>query len=383
MAAHLKSTAKRGRDAKPADVRKPDVRKPLPLHAGARLTARLALAMTLVAAALWTASDFLPALIWAAIMALAVWPLYARFAGTMSDERSSLAAFLFTALVGLTLIFPIALATWQIAQQSDALFAWIKHSQENGIAVPDWVARLPIAAETLQQWWRANLTDPKAAAAWLQSINADKGAEFFKLFGGQMINRAFMFFFSLVALFVLLRNGRWIAQRFLDTADRIFGDPGEGLAGKMADAIRGTVNGTIVVAIGEGALIGLGYVIAGVPNALLFTVLTAAFAMLPFGAWAAFTAAALTLGFSGGEPWAAFAVFAWGAVVMLAGDNFVWPTLVGGAARLPFLFAFVGIFGGLATFGLLGLFLGPVIMAALLTIWREWVMPDQPRRDEG
>ena len=383
MAAHLKPAAKRGSDAKPADVRKPDVRKPLPLHAGARLTARLALAMTLVAAALWTASDFLPALIWAAIMALAVWPLYARFAGTMSDERSSLAAFLFTALVGLTLIFPIALATWQIAQQSDALFTWIKHSQENGIAVPDWVARLPIAAETLQQWWRANLTDPKAAAAWLQSINADKGAEFFKLFGGQMINRAFMFFFSLVALFVLLRNGRWIAQRFLDTADRIFGDPGEGLAGKMADAIRGTVNGTIVVAIGEGALIGLGYVIAGVPNALLFTVLTAAFAMLPFGAWAAFTAAALTLGFSGGEPWAAFAVFAWGAVVMLAGDNFVWPTLVGGAARLPFLFAFVGIFGGLATFGLLGLFLGPVIMAALLTIWREWVMPDQPRRDEG
>ena len=383
MAAHLKPAAKRGSDAKPADVRKPDVRKPLPLHAGARLTARLALAMTLVAAALWTASDFLPALIWAAIMALAVWPLYARFAGTMSDERSSLAAFLFTALVGLTLIFPIALATWQIAQQSDALFAWIKHSQENGIAVPDWVARLPIAAETLQQWWRTNLTDPKAAAAWLQSINADKGAEFFKLFGGQMINRAFMFFFSLVALFVLLRNGRWIAQRFLDTADRIFGDPGEGLAGKMADAIRGTVNGTIVVAIGEGALIGLGYVIAGVPNALLFTVLTAAFAMLPFGAWAAFTAAALTLGISGGEPWAAFAVFGWGALVMLAGDNFVWPTLVGGAARLPFLFAFVGIFGGLATFGLLGLFLGPVIMAALLTIWREWVMPDQPRRDEG
>jgi len=378
MATHLKSATKRDSDDKPADVR-----KPLPLHAGARLTARLALAIMLVGAALWTASDFLPALIWAAILALAVWPLYVRFAAAVSDERSSLAAFLFTALVGLTLIFPIALATWQIAQQSDALFAWIKHSQENGIAVPDWVARLPIAAEALQQWWRENLTDPKAAAAWLQSINADKGAEFFKLFGGQMINRAFMFFFSLVALFVLLRNGRWIAQRFLDTADRIFGDPGEGLAGKMAEAIRGTVNGTIVVAIGEGALIGLGYAIAGVPNALLFTVLTAAFAMLPFGAWAAFTAAALTLGLGGGEPSAAFAVFAWGAVVMLAGDNFVWPTLVGGAARLPFLFAFVGIFGGLATFGLLGLFLGPVIMAALLTISREWVMPDQPRRDEG
>ena len=76
----------------------------------------------------------------------------------------------------------------------------------------------------------------------------------------------------------------------------------------------------------------------------------------------------------GGSGIAAAAVFAWGAVVMLAGDQFVWPLLVGGAARLPFLFAFVGIFGGMASFGLIGLFLGPVIMAAVLTIWREWVM---------
>ena len=222
---------------------------------------------------------------------------------------------------------------------------------------------------------------PAVGSRWLQSLNADKAAEFLKAFGGQLLHRSFMFLFSLLTLFVLLRNGRWIAQRCLETADRIFGDPGEGLAGKIAEAIRGTVNGTIVVAVGEGALIGLGYVIAGVPNPLLFTVLTTAFAMLPFGAWAAFTVAALTLGIGGGEPWLAFAVFAWGALVMLAGDNFVWPTLVGGAARLPFLFAFVGIFGGLATFGLLGLFLGPVIMAALLTVWREWVMPREPQTD--
>ena len=166
------------------------------------------------------------------------------------------------------------------------------------------------------------------------------------------------------------------------TADRILGDPGESLAVKMAEAVRGTVNGTIIVALGEGALIGIGYVVAGVPNPLLFAVLTTAFAMLPFGAWAAFTVAALALLVGGGSALAAFAVFGWGALVMLAGDNFIWPTLVGGAARLPFLFAFVGIFGGLATFGLLGLFLGPVIMAALLTVWREWVMPAEPQRDE-
>jgi len=95
--------------------------------------------------------------------------------------------------------------------------------------------------------------------------------------------------------------------------------------------------------------------------------------MLPFGAWIAFAAAALTLMSGGGSGIAAAGVFCWGAMVMLAGDHFVWPTMVGDAARLPFLFAFVGIFGGLAAFGLIGLFLGPAIMAALLTVWREWI----------
>ena len=63
---------------------------------------------------------------------------------------------------------------------------------------------------------------------------------------------------------------------------------------------------------------------------------------------------------------------------MVIGDNFVQPGLIGGAARLPFLWALIGIVGGLETFGLVGLFLGPVIMAALLTIWREWVPASTP-----
>jgi predicted PurR-regulated permease PerM len=105
----------------------------------------------------------------------------------------------------------------------------------------------------------------------------------------------------------------------------------------------------------------------------MFTIFTTAFAMLPFGAWIAFAAAALTSLSGGSSGIAAAAVFGWGAMVMPAGDHFVWPTMVGDAARLPFLFAFVGIFGGLAAFGLIGLFLGPAIMAALLTVWREWI----------
>ena len=185
--------------------------------------------------------------------------------------------------------------------------------------------------------------------------------------------------FSLLTLFVLLRSGHTAARRFLETCDRLFGDAGEGLVEKMIDATRATVNGTVLVALGEGAAIGVGYFVAGVPNALMFVIFTTAFAMIPFGAWLAFTVAAIVTISDGGSGIAGTCVFLWGTVVMLAGDHFVWPTLVSGSARLSFLLAFVGIFGGLAAFGLMGLFVGPVIMAALLAIWREWIFRSAPQ----
>lgn len=348
-------------------------RKPLPLDANARVKARVVLAVILVGLALWTAASFLPALIWATILAVSLWPLYIKFAARFTSGPSGLAAFIFTVMVALILITPMALAAYQVAQQSDVLVGWLKKAGESGIEVPEWIARLPVVAESMQQWWRNNLSDPKAATAWLKTLNAENASDLFRTLGGQLIHRLFMLFFSLLALFVLLSNGRYVASRFLETSDRLFGEAGEGLIEKMVEATRGTVNGTVLVAVGEGLLIGVGYLIAGVPNAVLFTILTTAFAMIPFGAWVAFTAAALVLVSSDGSGLAAAGVFCWGAIVMLAGDHFVWPTLVGGSARLPFLLAFVGIFGGLAAFGLVGLFLGPVIMAALLTVWREWV----------
>jgi predicted PurR-regulated permease PerM len=388
MAERAKSVAPKQRSPKRSDAVRSEggpnttERKPLPTGAGARMNARVVLALALVALALWTAAGFLPALIWAAILATSLWPLYTKFAARVSSGRSSLAPLVFTLVVALILFTPMSLAVYQIAQQGDLLVGWMKQAGESGIEVPDWLARLPIAAGSMEQWWRSNLSDPKAATAWLKSVNADNASELFRTFGGQLLHRLFLLFFSLIALFVLLRNGRSISDRVLETCDRLFGEAGEGLAEQMVDAIRGTVNGTVLVAAGEGLLIGVAYFVAGVPHAIVFTILTTAFAMLPFGAWLAFTAAAVVLVSGGGSGFAAAGVFFWGAIVMLAGDHFVWPTLVGDSARLPFLFAFVGIFGGLAAFGLLGLFLGPVIMSALLVVWREWVFrPVAPEKN--
>jgi len=361
-----KPTEDRDRQSRPAA---------LPLHAGARLAARTAFALLLALLGFWVARDFITALAWAAVIAITTWPLYRRFAALISDRRSAvLAPLLFTLLVGVVLFIPIALAAHELGRESERVVRWVTQLRESGIPVPGWIAQMPLAGEYAERWWRATLADPHAAGALLDGINKDGAAEWTRALGGQLLHRLFLFFVTLVALFFLLRDGAWIAARVLETADRLLGDPGERLASKMIEAVRGTVNGTVVVAVVEGTLIGIAYVVAGVPNPVLLALLTAAFAMLPFGAWVAFTAAALLLLVQDGSALAAASVFGFGAAVMLIGDNFVWPAFVGGAARLPFLLALIGIFGGLQTFGLLGLFVGPVIMAALVTIWREWIV---------
>ncbi|WP_291711163.1 hypothetical protein [Bradyrhizobium sp.] len=129
----------------PAD--RPVEQKPLPLGSEARMNARVVLALVLVALGLWTAASFLPALIWATILAVTLWPLYLIFAKRFLGGPSGAAAFAFTVLVALILITPISLAVYEVAQQSDLLGDWLKRAREDGIDVPDWVARLPIAAE--------------------------------------------------------------------------------------------------------------------------------------------------------------------------------------------------------------------------------------------
>jgi predicted PurR-regulated permease PerM len=348
---------------------------PLPLHSQGRRAARACFAFALVALALWIARDFLAPLAWAAILAIAVWPLYVRLPHSTATQRPPLIApLLVTVLTGVTLLAPLLLATQEVARESEQITQWITSLRDTGIAVPSWVAQLPIAGEEIEHWWHSNLADPQKTGSWLAALDLGSGIEWAKALGGQLLHRLLLFFIALLALFVLLRHGPWVSSRVLEAADRVLGDPGERLASKMADAARGTVTGTVVVAVAEGLLIGAGYVMAGVPNPVLYTLLTIGFAMVPLGAWLAFSSAALLLVLKGGGGLAAAGVVAWGGAVMLVGDQLVWPTLVGGATRLPFLLALVGIFGGLQSFGLIGLFLGPIIMAALMTIWREWLM---------
>jgi predicted PurR-regulated permease PerM len=245
--------------------------------------------------------------------------------------------------------------------------------QKSGAPVPAWLAQLPIAGAYLDLWWRSNLGNPEVLVEWLRGVNIENLTAWSSTLGGALLHRLFLFAITLIALFLVLRDGTWLADRTLATAERLLGNPGARLVSKVADATRATVNGTVAAAIVKGAVIGIAYVLTGVPHPLLFAVLTMALAMVPLGAWVALATAALILPLQGGTLLAAGGLFGFGAAMLLIGDNFIQPALIGGAAQLPFLPVLIGILGGFESFGLVGLFLGPVIMAALLTVWREWI----------
>jgi predicted PurR-regulated permease PerM len=285
-----------------------------------------------------------------------------------------LAPLVFTVVLGIIVFIPLAVAINEAAVASDAIAHTLAQFRETGVPVPSWLPDLPFGRQ-LSAWWSTNLSDPKSAQRFIGS-HSDAQAQFSwaRSLGGEFVHRTSMLVLSLIATFVLLGRGAEISNRVLDAADRLFGDPGERLAGKLVETIRATVTGTTAVAFAEGTVLGAAYLVAGVPRPFLFALMTAALAMIPLGAWVVFSFASVLLMMQGGDFTVAFGLFAFGAVVMIIGDTLIWPWLVGEQAHLPFLIALIGIFGGLQTFGLIGLFVGPVLLAACWIVLQEWFL---------
>jgi predicted PurR-regulated permease PerM len=330
------------------------------------------IALAALALAIWIAREFLTSLLWALVLAVALWPLLRGLRPDKSGNTPVWAALGLTLATGLVLMLPLVVAAFEAAQESGVAMAWLQQAQANGIPSPPWLNDVPLVGSRLHGLWQQYLASPAASGELLAQLDAATILNWVKGVALAMAQDTLLLFVTLVALFSLLHRGALLGARGTHFIARSVGHGGETFAERMVDAVRVTVVGTVFVALAEGALIGIGYAIAGVPKPMLFALMTAACAMLPFGAWIMFSIASAVL-LLAGAPVAAALVFLYGATVMLIGDNVVQPALIGSRAELPFLLALIGIFGGIASMGLVGLFVGPVIMTALLIAVREWL----------
>jgi predicted PurR-regulated permease PerM len=341
-----------------------------PVSRGQHLAGMIATGL-LVLAVIYTLRNFIPALAWASVIAIGVWPLYERLVRRWPARQHDLLPALVILLILLVLVLPLMMVAFPLFNDSHAAAQWIEDVRVKGLAPPVVLQRLPYGPK-LTQLWQAKLGQPGAVS--LLTARATQGGmlEIGRRFGAEALHRLVLVGFMLLALFFLLKDAGGVADQIRIAGRRLFGAAGERVSRQLVRSVQGTVNGLVLVGLAEGLILGLVYWVAGVPRPSLFGLFTALLAMVPFGAGVALAGAVLAL-LMVNKLIAAAVVAAFGLLVTFAADHFVRPVLIGGATKLPFLWVLLGILGGVETWGLVGLFVGPALLAALILLWREWV----------
>ncbi len=335
------------------------------------LSTCFSLAIILLAAFV-TQRFFLP-VVWAGILCIATWPMFARIRRAFNghDLLAALAATLISALM---FVVPLAVAIAEAAREAPALAALVADANNNGLAAPAWLLHIPMAGPAIHEWWTTTLGQPHGMAHLLQdgSVARLKSAsEVLRNVGAHLMHRLIDIGFAFVTLFFFYKDGPALVRQFDAIGSHCIGRVRWNLyATKVPTAVRATVNGLVLVGLAEGVILGIVYAFAGVPSAALWGAATGILAIIPFGAPIAFLAVAGVLA-AGAHMVAAIVVLAAGMVVLFIADHFVRPTMIGSATALPFLAVLFGILGGVETLGLVGLFIGPVVMTLFVTLWHE------------
>ncbi len=330
--------------------------------------ARTALIIAVALAAVWMLWRFLPALAWACVLAITTWPL--RHALARRGLGRTAAALLLTLVLAVALVMPLIAVGFEGVRDSHILAEWMRDVRENGLGTPDWLSRVPLFGESLTSWWQTNLAPPGAARSLLGQSETAGILAFTRMLGAEVASRLTILLFTLLALFFLYRDGPRLMDEAHVIADRLFGPPGGHLGRNAVAAVRATVNGLVLVGLGEGVVLGIAYWAVGMKHVVLLTLATGVLAAIPFGAPLIFVCASLYM-LATSHTTAAIVIMVVGWLVVFVADHFIRPILIGSSTRLPFIWVLLGIFGGLETFGLIGVFLGPAIMSVLIAIWRE------------
>ena len=334
---------------------------------------RFVVAIVLAVLGLWIVRGFLPALAWAGVIAIAVEPLRLRIIARWPSLANGAALpALMTLAIGLLVLVPVGFGIAQAAAEAQDVSGWLVAARQGGVPVPQWVGELPFGSQQVTRWWQDHLSTAQAAETQLRMMNAQTILYHSRLVGSGLLRRVVTFAFTLFALFFLLRDGSLIAAQLRVAGSRLLGSSGERIGHQVIQSVRGTIDGLVLVGIGEGLVMTIAYLLAGVSHPLLLGAATAVAAMIPFGAALMFAIAAVLLVVQSAI-YAAIAVVVFGFVVVAIADHIVRPVLIGGATRLPFLWVLIGILGGVESFGLLGLFVGPATMAVLVMLWREFL----------
>lgn len=350
----------------------------LPVHVVARL-----LLVLLLAAGVYFFSGFVVPVLAALIIGFASWPLYSKWV-KVCGGRTTLAASAALIFIVLVLVVPLSMALHYSVNEARNLLAWLLSANRQGVAPPSWIVALPYIGESLGTYWVDFLGQPHALGSLVEAISGQHIGNIYRVVlsaTGNAFHIMLTLLFMLITLLFVYKDGHRMAGQLDVLGERVLPLRWQRFSRVIPATISATVTGMGLIAIGEGVVLGVAYWVAGVPSAVLLGVITAFMAMIPGGAPLSFTLVSLYL-VGSGAPIAGAGLFAWGAIELFIVDKTLRPRLVGGPVKLPFLPTFFGLVGGVKTMGIVGLFIGPVLMALMVALWREWVLDVKAAQDE-
>jgi len=319
----------------------------------------------------WVLSPFLASLAWAGILAYVTWPLH-QWLSRRLPGRDRLVALLMTLGVAATLLLPLVWVMFTVAGDVSVASAALKQINTHGLPpLPPDVRTWPGGEWIAAQYQRAQ-ADPAWVRAQIEALGFTDILGLKAVAGGVGRNVA-KFGLAVFALFFLYRHGDSVLAQFRGVATRWLGEAARGYIQSVGVTVRAVVFGIVLTALAQGVLAGLGYWVAGLAAPALWGMITALVSLIPFVGPVVWIGLSLNL-LAHGETGAALGLFLWGALVVSWIDNLIRPLVISGPTRIPFLLVFLGVLGGLHAFGLIGLFLGPVLLAISVAIWREWLV---------
>ncbi len=325
-------------------------------------------------------SPFIVSVAWAAILVFVTWPLYKRLL-KLTGDRHNLAATLMTALLSLILIGPMA---WLLVMLQTEIKVIYGHLSEflvlDTLPLPPLLQeRFPWLSHELESFWVILHDNPAAFKENLRSVLNLGFGQVKSLAGGIGRNIAKLLF-TMLAAFFFYRDGLKIIRQLKNALAHMVPQQGERYLAAAGNMTRAVVFGIVLTAMAQSASAGIGYAVAGAPNPVFLTVITFLFALIPFGTPVAWGAVAIWL-LASGDAMAAAGLALWGALFVGFIDNIIRPLVISSATQISFLLVMFGVLGGLASFGMIGLFLGPVILAVVAAIWQEWLNQPLPRTE--
>jgi Ca2+-transporting ATPase len=315
--------------------------------------------------------EFLLTLIWAFIIAYVTWPPYRWLRHRLKDNASLSAAMMTTLISAIILLAAYWLVDLlkdelQIAYQALAL-----NLNQQDYRLPDAIRQLPWLGNYLQEGLDRLADDRASATSQIANWFKQWLGQFAK-FLGDIGHNVMKLGVILVTVFFCFRDGQEAIRQLHRGLNHVLGKYLEVYLQAAGSTTRAVVYGIVLAATGQGLVAGIGYAVVGVKAPLLFGIITALLAMVPMGATLVWMPLAISLILTD-QLWAGIGLMLWGILVISTVDNVIRPIVISGASRMPFLVILFGVLGGLSAFGVVGLFLGPVILSVLMAVWKAWL----------